>query len=352
MNHYAKAIAAGLATTLIATPILAQRGDRPSRECVREIVELCGRDRSQIRSCLQEKAGQLSEKCSTEMQERMQRRGGEGRRGNRGGNREGGQAQFQRTAKADRTVIYGSDQRQQIDVYEPDDAVDDLPLVLHIHGGGWSFGNHKLVQSKPTHFNQAEYYFASTGYRLMPDAPVEEQAKDIGAALQALRGQASAIGFDRDRIVVMGHSAGAHLAALVATDPQYAGDAFGAIKGVTLLDGAGYEIASSMADAEPQAKNLYRDVFGEDAARHRALSPVTHVGGPDAPNWLALYVDGRDRSKTQAELLVGELQAAGASAEAVAIDGTDHGRMNRELGTEAGAAQTQAVDAFLAKVFG
>ena len=46
------------------------------------------------------------------------------------------------------------------------------------------------------------------------------------------------------------------------------------------------------------------------------------------------------------------LAKAGADASAVAITGTDHGRMNRDLGTEAGKAQTDAVDAFLKKVFG
>lgn len=344
MNRIAKTIAAGLAATLIATPILAQRGgDRPSRECVREIVELCGRDRSKIRACLQEKAGQLSESCAAEVKKRAQER-----RGNRGGS----QTQFQPSAKVSRTIIYGQHQRQQIDVYEPADAVDELPLVVFVHGGGWSFGNHKIaVQSKPMHFNEAGYYFASTGYRVLPDSPVEDQAKDIGAAIQALRGQASAIGFDPNRIVLMGHSAGAHLAALVSTDPQYAGDAFGAIKGVVLLDSGAYEIASSIASAEPRSRNLYLDVFGEDPARQSALSPVTHVGGADAPNWMALYVEERAKTKAQAEMLAGALNDAGAKAEAVAISNTDHGRLNRELGTEAGAAQTQAVDEFLARIF-
>ncbi len=348
MNRFTKTLAAGLAAALIATPILAQRsGDRPSRECVREIVELCGRDRSQMRSCLQEKVSELSESCAAEVRKRAQER-----RGNRGGERGGSQAQFQPTAKADRTIIYGQHQRQQIDVYEPSDAVDELPMIVFIHGGGWSFGNHKIaVQSKPKHFNDAGYYFASTGYRVLPDAPVEDQAKDVGAAIQALRGQASAIGFDRDRIVLMGHSAGAHLAALVSTDPQYAGEAFAAINGVVLLDSGAYEIASSMAVAEPRSLNLYRDVFGEDPARQAALSPVTHVGGMDAPAWLALYVEERAKTKSQAEMLAGALNNAGAKAEAVAISNTDHGRLNRELGTEAGAAQTRAVDAFLARIF-
>ncbi len=349
MNRFTTALAAGIATTLIATPIFAQQSNRPSRECVREIVQLCGRDRSRIRTCLQEKISQLSEGCAAEVRERAGQRGrnGEGRR------QGAGAGQFQASAKVDRTIVYGQHQRQQIDVYEPDDAVDELPMILFIHGGGWSFGNHRIsVQNKPNHFNANDYYFASTGYRVLPDAPVEDQAKDIGAALQALRGQASAIGFDPNRIVLMGHSAGAHLAALVSTDPQYAGDAFAAIRGVVLLDGAGYEIASSMAAAEPRSKNLYLDVFGEDPARQKALSPVSHAGGADAPHWLALYVDDRERAKVQSELLMGALSDAGASAQAVAISGTDHGRMNRELGTEAGAQQTQAVDAFLAGVFG
>ncbi|MEL7218317.1 MAG: alpha/beta hydrolase, partial [Pseudomonadota bacterium] len=342
MNRFATILAGGLVAALITSPILAQRGgDRPSRECRQEVVKLCGTDRSQIRSCLQERISELSESCAAEIQKRARNRGSEGRRSNRGQR----QSQFQPAAKVDRTIIYGQHQRQQIDVYEPDDAVDELPLVLFVHGGGWSFGNHKIsVQSKPDHFNEAGYYFASTGYRVLPDAPVEDQAKDIGAALMALRGQASAIGFDRDRIVLMGHSAGAHLAALVASDPQYAGDAFDAIKGVVLLDSGAYEITSSLASAEPRSLDLYRRVFGEDQARQTALSPVTHAGGPDAPNWLALYVEEREKTKAQAEALVSALSSTGANAQAVAVSNTDHGRLNREIGTAAGTQQTQAVD--------
>lgn len=341
---------ASLAGALVTTAAVAQQRDRLPRECQREVVQLCGTDRSQMRECLREKYSQLSERCQGELRERIQQR-----RGEQSSQRQRGDevSDRYRTLQPSRTVIYGADRRQQVDVYGPDGAVDDLPLVLFIHGGGWSFGNHKTtLQSKPAHFTEAGYYFASTGYRLMPDAPVEDQARDIGAAIAALRGQASAIGFDPDRIVLMGHSAGAHLVALVATDPTYAGEDFSAIRGAVLLDGAGYEITSSMADAEPRAATLYQNVFGDDPARHRVLSPATHVGGPDAPHWLALYVAERDRSKAQSELLVDALQGAGADARAVAITDTDHGRMNRELGTANGAQQTEAVDAFLARVFG
>ncbi|GMN03158.1 hypothetical protein MTsPCn3_18890 [Erythrobacter sp. MTPC3] len=329
------------ASALVAVPLLAQQAERPSRECIREIVQLCGRDRSQMRACLQEKASELSEGCAAEVRERAT-----SRRGNRSGNTE----QAAPAIRPDRTVFYGDHQRQQIEVFAPDGAVDELPLVLHIHGGGWTAGDHKRVQSKPAYFTGQNYYFASTGYRLMPGAPVEEQARDIGAAIRALRGQASSIGFDPDRIVLMGHSAGAHLAALVSTDPQYAGAAFSAIRGVILLDGAGYDIADSIANAERQAAGIYSSVFGDDPARHMALSSVTHVGSPDAPNWLALYVRERAQSKKQSEALVSGLSNAGADARAVAIDNTDHGRMNREIGTEAGSQQTAAIGTFLAEI--
>lgn len=347
------------AAAVLATPILAQRGreERLPRECREEIVRLCGMNRGELRNCLREKYTQLSESCAASIRERMeaQRGGSAGEGAPRGpdmGAKAGAGAGAYASAKISSTVVYGDHRRQQVDIYTPDDAVGDAPLVVFIHGGGWQIGNRGLVQAKPQHFKDQGYVFASAGYRLLPDAPVEQQAADIGAALKALRGQAQSGGFDPDKIVLMGHSAGAHLAALVATDPQYAGDAFGAIKGVVLLDGAGYDVVTAAATPTMELPTLYKDVFGTDPARQKALSPITHVGGKDASHWLALYVAERPGSKLQSENLTRALAKAGADANAVAITGTDHGRMNRDLGTEAGKAQTDAVDAFLKKVFG
>ncbi|MEO1648069.1 MAG: alpha/beta hydrolase [Pseudomonadota bacterium] len=346
MNRQISVLAIGLAAAaVVAAPIAAQRGggqDRPSRQCMREIVKLCGRDRSDIPSCLQEKGERLSEGCRTEVRDRMEARKEE---------REASQP-FQPAVRPTSIVAYGNHPRQQVDVYEPKGAVDELPLVLFVHGGGWRAGDRERVQAKPAHFGGQEVYFASTGYRLLPGSPVEEQAKDVGGALQALVAQAESLGFDADRIALMGHSAGAHLAALVGTDPQYAGEAFNAIKGVILLDGAAYDIAQNIEDAPFSEKRVYEDAFGLEIERQKALSPVTYIGGPDAPNWLALYVEGREIAKDQAELLVDGLSAAGSSAKAVSIPETDHGLLNREIGTEQGQVQTEAVDAFLAEIFG
>ncbi len=342
-----KGFGLALVATLVAGPVMAQGQDRPSPACMAEIRTLCSadgrRDRARIRECVRENIGSLSDECAAEVRARAGARRGENTRAS--------QAPIRRIPVA-RTVIYGADQRQQVDIYEPEDAVEELPLILFVHGGGWSMGSHKSVQGKPAHFLSRGYYFGSAGYRVLPYAPVEQQASDLGAAIQALRGQASAIGFDPDQIVLMGHSAGAHLAALVATDPQYAGDAFDAVKGVILLDGAGYDVADRITAGDPQSYQLFTNVFSTDPARQAALSPITHVGGEDAPHWLGMYVDGRNASQFQTQALTNALVEAGVEAGALPISDTDHSRMNREIGTQPGAAQTEAIDAFLTLVFG
>ncbi|MEL7199050.1 MAG: alpha/beta hydrolase [Pseudomonadota bacterium] len=348
-------IAAGLTLCAAATaPILAQRdsADRPSPGCIQEIVKLCRPADGEVRGCIKENFARLSDDCQSQIKARRTADDQlKAREQKTRAQAEARAAQRNNTVKITRTLFFGSHPNQQIDVYAPVDAVDDLPAILFVHGGGWSMGDNKYVQAKPAHFTANDYVFASTGYRLLPSTPVEEQARDVGAAVQALVGQSNSIGIDPKRIVLMGHSAGAHLAALVATDPKYAGDAFDAIQGVILLDGAGYDIASHMASAGPRSRDLYLRVFGNDPARQAALSPLTHVGGEDVPNWLALYVKEREASGKQAKALANALSKAGIEADALSISGTDHSRLSREMGTPAGLDQTKAVDAFLAAIF-
>jgi len=334
---------------LLAAPLMAQERERLSQYCREEIRDLCfeeaGPNRALMRACISEKLGELSPECATAIQERREQRAS-------GTTSEGAALinPYRANPKIHRTVIYGDHPRQQVDVFEPGDAVESEPLVLFIHGGGWSMGDNKYVHSKPAYFTDSGYYFASAGYRLVPDNTVEDQAADLGAALQALRAQAASIGFDPDQIVLMGHSAGAHLAALLASDPTYAGDAFDAIKGVVLLDGAGYDIAANMAQAGPRSWQIYNTAFGPDPARQTALSPLTHVGGADAPNWLAIYDEERRMAKWQSDMLANALNEAGAQARAVPFADTDHSRINSEIGTEAGSAQTEVIMEFLGSI--
>ena len=186
-----------------------------------------------------------------------------------------------------------------------------------------------------------------------PVASVEQQAADVAAALAWLRGHAVQQGIDADRIVLAGHSAGAQLVALVGTDPRYlaaAGLSLNAIRGVIALDGAGYDVPRKIADAGPMLRSTYRDAFGDDLDRQRALSPVFQAAAPNAPAFLLVHVDRAD-STSQSEALGAALRRAGADVQVAAFDGKGlqgHIAINRRLG-ETDYPATAVVDAWLTK---
>lgn len=331
------------AIAITATSAAAQ--NRIPRECRQEIRTLCGTDRSAMRACLRENYRELSETCQTEIRERMEQR-------RQSGDRPQARAGTRLPPQKFDLLTFGEHERQAVDYYAQEGSAqgEKPPLILFVHGGGWAIGDRtRSVHLKPTHFTENGYAFASTGYRLVPDATVEDQASDIAASITMLRAQADELNFDPDRIVLMGHSAGAHLAALVATDPAYAGENISAIAGVILLDGAGYDVPANMAVGNAQSRRIYSNAFSSDPARQRALSPITHVGAPDASEWLILHVAERQKSRDQSEALADGLREAGAAAQVAAIENTDHGRLNRELGKD-GDTATVIVDSFLQQI--
>lgn len=242
---------------------------------------------------------------------------------------------------------YGPDARQRLDFWRGES--DSTPLVLYIHGGGWSRGDKaQTANAKAVHFLRQGYAFASMNYRLVPDATVEQQAADVANAIAWLREKAAKLGIDQRRIVLMGHSAGAHLAALVATDPSYLGQAgvpMEEIAGVVLLDGAAYHVPSNVDDGPRLVGHMRRSAFGEDEARQVRLSPVAHAQTPNAKDFLILYVD-RTGAPGQSMALAELLRRAGTGAEARLVEGSSHMRLNRNLGAE-GDHATQMVDDFV-----
>jgi acetyl esterase/lipase len=246
-----------------------------------------------------------------------------------------------------REIAFGSDPRQRLDYALPPGAKGRAPVLLFVHGGGWSIGDKRhRVQPKATHFLAQGWAFASTNYRLVPDATVENQAADVAAAISLLRQQP---GVDPDRIVLMGHSAGAHLVALVGSDGRYlqaAGVPLSAVRGVVALDGAGYDIARQMAEPRNRVEGAYRQAFGTEPKRQQALSPIAHAEAPNVGNWLILPVAHRGDSTTQSEALAAALRKGGAKAEVKPQQGKTHMTLNRDLGT-VGDPATTVVDEFL-----
>lgn len=241
-------------------------------------------------------------------------------------------------ARVQKDVAYvaGGGERNRLDVYAPAGA-KDLPVVVWIHGGAWKLGNKSAVQEKPRAFNEKGFLFVSLNYRLHPAADYKQQAGDVARALRWVRDHAKEHGGDPTKIFLMGHSAGAHLAALTAIDGRYleaAGLKPSAISGVILLDGAGYDVPRQIELARlPALKATYTTVFGVDRAIQTDASPIAHVArGKGIAPFLILHVATRADSRVQSEDLAKKLRAAEVEAKVVPCPGKNHATINREIG--------------------
>jgi acetyl esterase/lipase len=316
---------------LAASAAIAQRGRLPA-ECRQEIAQICRSDGGGLRQCLRAALPRLSVQCRAEISQRVAARAP--------------------APDGVREYPYGADPKQNLDLVVPPGA-KKAPLLVFVHGGGWSIGDKRgSTALKAAHFTARGWAFASINYRLVPDATVEQQAADVAAALAWIRRNAAGQGVDPERLVLMGHSAGAHLAALVGTDPSYFAAAavpLTAVDGIILLDGAGYDIAQQMARPGNPVAGMYDAAFGRDPARQRSLSPTLHAAAPNAPSWLILPVASRADSTAQSNGLAAGLKANGANATVVPVPGENHGSLNRGLGA-AGDFATGEIDRFLAAI--
>lgn len=289
--------------------------------------------------CLVALSAALAPACAGPFMERLQARMGGGSDG---------------AAVPQAEYAYGSDPLQKLDFW-PATGSKPAPLIVFVHGGGWTRGDKRNATGaeKVAHFLGQGYAFASINYRLVPAATVEQQAADVAAAVGWLRGNAARLGLDSSRVVLMGHSAGAHLVALVGTDPRYlaqAGLSLRDLSGIISLDGAAYDVARQIAAAGRFMRDTYLEAFGTDPARQQALSPTLQAAPPNAPAFLIVHIDRAD-GKAQSEALGAALMQAGTPAEVDGFDGTGlrgHMEINRALGS-ADLPATAIVDAWLRK---
>jgi acetyl esterase/lipase len=250
---------------------------------------------------------------------------------------------------------YGAAPLQQLDFWRAPGTVP-APLIVFVHGGGWQRGDKQMDTGAPkiAHWTAQGYAVASINYRLVPAATVEQQAGDVAAATAWLHGRAAQLGIDPSRIVLVGHSAGAHLAALAGTDPRYfaaVGMTLSDVRGVVALDGAAYDVPRQAADAGPLMRHVYAKAFGSEQARQQALSPVLQAAAPNAGAFLLIHID-RDDGRAQAEALGLALRQAGTPAQVVSVTGAGmrgHLDLNATLG-QADAPATAVVDTWLRAV--
>jgi acetyl esterase/lipase len=252
-------------------------------------------------------------------------------------------AQAKINVKRDIPYAEPTDPRQKVDIYAPEGA-KNLPVVFWIHGGGWVTGDRTNVQVKPQAFADKGFVFVSTGYRLLTNVEMATIFRDIAKSVRWVNDHIADHGGDPKRILVMGHSAGAQLAALICIDDRYLkaeGLSLDFIKGCVPLDGDTYDVPAIIETVEtrqrvhglPMPRFGHRIKFGNDPTKLRDYSAVTHVAkGKGIPPFLILHVADHPDVRAQAERLEAVLKDAGIPAKRFPATETNHSKLNENLG--------------------
>ena len=228
-------------------------------------------------------------------------------------------------------VPYGDGPRQTMDVYFPQgDPVG--PVLVMLHGGGWAGGDKaepSVWRAKARHWTAKGYVFVSVSTRLLPDAAPREQAVDLARAVAFVQHTAPEWGADPARIVMMGHSAGAHVSALAATDPEIRAEAgVRPVRGLVSLDTAALDVAGLMT-SEPAT--LYHNAFGPAPEAWDRSSPTARLT-PEAPPALLVCSLGWHGACAGAKVFAARAKGLGVPTRILPIDRT-HGQVSAELGT-------------------
>ncbi len=128
-------------------------------------------------------------------------------------------------------VSYGTLPEHKLDLYLPEAGEGPFPLLIYVHGGGWTFGSKRECALDAVFgATGSGWAITSVDYRLVPDAQFPEFIFDVKTAVRFLRANAEQYLLNPDRFVIVGDSAGAHIALMVgltADRPEYEGEHFG-----------------------------------------------------------------------------------------------------------------------------
>jgi acetyl esterase/lipase len=246
-------------------------------------------------------------------------------------------------ARVEKNIAYGTDRNQRFDVYLPAN-LNHAPILFMVHGGGWKRGDKdmsRVVDNKIARWLPKGIIFVTVNYRMMPELEPVYQADDVAAALVKVQELAPGWGGDPDNVILMGHSAGAHLVTLINSAPEIA-TAKGAHlwKGTISLDSGAMNVPEIM-----NAKHfkLYDEAFGTDPAKWEAASPYHRVKGATQP-LLGICRQRSPDACPQNKALAKKVNSLGGKME-VEPERMSHGEINSELGLR--GAYTDRVETFM-----
>ena len=242
-------------------------------------------------------------------------------------------------------IQYGPSEQHLLDVYYPAAKPRGAPVIFMVHGGAWRVGDkasRAVVRNKVAHWVPKGFVFVSANYRLIPDAYPIEKAAVVQTALLFTQQHAGEWGGSADKFILMGHSAGAHLVSMVATQPDPATAPW---LGTIALDSAAYDVEAIMASDSPARP--YKAAFGNRRAYWRRASPSHRLKGVMPPFLAVCSSRRREGACSQAESFIQKANDHGIDAQLLPLS-MSHRAINTDLGKR--NCLTRHIDAFIHKL--
>jgi arylformamidase len=250
-------------------------------------------------------------------------------------------------------IAYGPEALAKLDVFFARATMaGPAPIIMMVHGGGWCVGDkggEEMTANKVARWVPKGFLFVSVNYPMVNDgADALAQANYVAKAAAFVQANAGKWGGDPGRLILMGHSAGAHLVSLVNTDARIReANGLRPILGTVSLDAGAIDVVKEMPNVYPFLKTRYREAFGNTEAKWIAASPFYKLDRTAVP-WLGVCSTTRkDNPCGQAQAYAEKSKGLGIRA-AVLPERMSHGAINKELG--APGSYTDSVEAFMASL--
>lgn len=237
----------------------------------------------------------------------------------------------------------------KLDVYEPDGGrglfARKKPVVLYIHGGGWAKGDRKRVYKMPEWLTSKGYVFVAMDYRKVPSTSIDGQVQDVTAAMRWAKNNIRKYGGDPNRMVLMGHSAGAHLSALIAAQGKATG-----FRGIIPNDVQAYDLLA-YATKRGSIGSMFGLAFSDEPKNWVRWSPATYARQTKRmPPHLILYSSSQGERRSSISIGYANLiKGLGTNTEIFHGTAYRHGAIAARLGRP-GDAASAAIERFLSKV--
>jgi len=249
-----------------------------------------------------------------------------------------------------------------LDVYYTSDLTNKKPIIVYVHGGGWSIGDKtNQLDNKIDLFKSLNYILVSVNYRLSPfpfDVSNPNRIKyplhniDIADALNWVYNNIDQYGGNKNKIALMGHSAGAHLVALTGTNKHFleeVGLSLNTIKGVAVIDTKGYDIIEQVTNGTNQ--EMYMNAFGIEVDQNRDASPIFNVENSGSYPKFFIAKRGSSQRIEYADEFINTLQINGVSVSQVNGSIYDHAGINNAIGEANETLITDSLKQFLTDCF-